>query len=352
MKQLNPPSSRQTFILRLFEASQKLNNKAILKELRVHFGEISRLTLIRDMNGLVQKKLVRRVGKGRNTTYELAVPRFLLPFPPDAYFGEETDRRVIRADRINFSSVHEWNRLFSSLELEKIDALTKAFQERLDQYKKNAIQKEFERITIEFSWRSSHIEGNTYSLLDTERLLKEHREASGKTHHEAIVILNHKNALEYAWRNPAYFKKITLRKIEEVHTLIVKGLPIAEGLRKRPVGIVGTKYRPYDNVYQIREAMEALCVLINELEHPFVKAVVATAGLSYIQPFEDGNKRTSRSLGNAILLAHNFCPLSYRSIDEGEYKKAVILFYEQHSLFLFKKLFIEQYEFAVGNYFL
>jgi len=73
--------------------------------------------------------------------------------------------------------------------------------------------------------------------------------------------------------------------------------------------------------------------------------------ISYIQPFEDGNKRTGRILANAILLANNYCPLSYRSIDESEYKKAVIIFYENNSLNYFKDLFIEQFKFAVNKYF-
>jgi Fic family protein len=74
--------------------------------------------------------------------------------------------------------------------------------------------------------------------------------------------------------------------------------------------------------------------------------------IAYIQPFEDGNKRTSRMVSNAILLAFGICPLSYRSIDEAEYKKAVILFYELNNISYFKQLFIEQFRFAVNNYFL
>ncbi|MBU4057052.1 Fic family protein, partial [Patescibacteria group bacterium] len=81
------------------------------------------------------------------------------------------------------------------------------------------------------------------------------------------------------------------------------------------------------------------------------KAVIAMILIAYIQPFEDGNKRTSRLTGNAILMAHDICPLSYRNMDEVEYKKAVILFYEQNNIGYFKKLFIEQFEFAVKNYF-
>jgi Fic family protein len=73
--------------------------------------------------------------------------------------------------------------------------------------------------------------------------------------------------------------------------------------------------------------------------------------ISYLQPFEDGNKRTSRILSNAILLANNFCPLSYRSINEADYKKGIIIFYEQNNLRYFKELFVEQFKFAVDNYF-
>ena len=87
------------------------------------------------------------------------------------------------------------------------------------------------------------------------------------------------------------------------------------------------------------------------LDDPFSKAIFMILMISYIQPFEDGNKRASRLLGNAILLANNACPLSYRSINEADYKKAVIIFYEQNSARLFKELFIEQFKFAVSNYF-
>ncbi len=127
--------------------------------------------------------------------------------------------------------------------------------------------------------------------------------------------------------------------------------PIGKGLRKTPVGIVGTNYRPLDNQHQIKEAVEKLVKIINKLKNPIEKALTTVIMISYIQPFEDGNKRTGRILANAILLANNYCPLSYRSIDEAEYKKAVIIFYENNSLAYFKELFIEQFNFAVDKYF-
>lgn len=90
---------------------------------------------------------------------------------------------------------------------------------------------------------------------------------------------------------------------------------------------------------------------ILDKKNSFAKAVMLMILIAYAQPFEDGNKRTSRLIGNAILLAHDICPLSYRSVDEIEYKKAVIIFYERNNINYFKRLFIEQFEFVVKNYF-
>ena len=123
------------------------------------------------------------------------------------------------------------------------------------------------------------------------------------------------------------------------------------GIRNGMVGIVGTNYKPLDNTYQIKEALKDTVEVINATNNPVEKALIAVLMIAYIQPFEDGNKRTSRILSNAILLANGYCPLSYRSVDEVEYKKAVILFYEQNNASYFKRLFLEQFRQAVSKYF-
>ncbi len=91
---------------------------------------------------------------------------------------------------------------------------------------------------------------------------------------------------------------------------------------------------------------------MNSVENEFEKTLISIVLISYIQPFADGNKRTARLIGNALLMGSNNCPLSYRSIDPMDYKKAMLLFYEQNNLSMFKELFINQYTFAVNNYFL
>ena len=133
--------------------------------------------------------------------------------------------------------------------------------------------------------------------------------------------------------------------------MLVKGLETEKGLRSRRVGITGTNYRPLDNAFQIREAMEETCNLINGRQNVFEKALLALLLISYIQPFTDGNKRTSRLVSNGILLAHGYCPLSFRTVDSMDYKKAMLVFYEQNNIVPFKEIFVSQYQFAVGEYF-
>ena len=132
---------------------------------------------------------------------------------------------------------------------------------------------------------------------------------------------------------------------------MTSGLGVDKGLRKSPVGIVGTNYKPLSNQFQIKDAADKLIKTINNTKNIVEKALFTVIMISYIQPFEDGNKRTGRILANAILFANGYCPLSYRSVSESDYKKAVIIFYENNSLDYFKKLFVEQFKFAVDKYF-
>jgi Fic family protein len=204
---------------------------------------------------------------------------------------------------------------------------------------------------IEFSWKSSAIEGNTYSLLGTEALIKNNVIGKGKTKEETQMILNHKDAFNEAIQNRKRFTKLSSADIEYIHSVLTKKLGITKNIRKEGVGVTGTKYRPLDNEPQIKEALQNMVNLINKKESFFEKALLISILIAYIQVFEDGNKRTSRMISNAILLAHNSIPLSYRIVDVEEYKKAVILFYELNNISYFKQIFIEQFEDAVNNYF-
>jgi Fic family protein len=200
-------------------------------------------------------------------------------------------------------------------------------------------------------WKSSKIEGNTYSLLETEKLLKEHETASGKTKEEASMLLNHKEALDFIIENTDYLSHLNVARIENIHSILVQELGINRNIRNRRVGISGTNYKPLDNEFQVREALEKMCVLINAKENIFEKSLLALVLISYIQPFSDGNKRTARIISNAILMHNEYCPISFRTVDSIDYKKAMLLFYEQNNISAFKKIYMEQFEFAVKTYF-
>jgi Fic family protein len=144
---------------------------------------------------------------------------------------------------------------------------------------------------------------------------------------------------------------VTVSAIEDIHTLLTKELGIARNIRHRRIGITGTNYTPLDNEFQIREVLQHTCDLVNSKSDVFEKALLLLALISYIQPFGDGNKRTARIVSNAALIAHGHCPISFRTVDPIEYKKAMLLFYEQNNLTVFKALFISQFEFAVKTYF-
>lgn len=293
-------------------------------------------------------------GKGRSTRYRLSPKaQLLLPYIIDTYFATESDQRQVQTT-FNFDLINNALpsvELFSAEEGAHLDDLQALYRSNISGLSPQAYQKEIERLGIDLSWKSSQIEGNTYSLLETERLLREKLTANGKTREEATMLLNHKAALDFVIANPDFMQTLTVRGIDELHSILVQDLSVQHGIRSHRVGITGTNYRPLDNEFQIREALEDTCRLINSRENIFEKSLLALMLLSYIQAFEDGNKRTARIVSNAILIAYGYCPLSFRTVDSIDYKKAMLIFYEQNSLHAFKQIFIGQYEFAVKEYF-
>jgi Fic family protein len=311
-------------------------------------------TVKRTINVLLEKNLVASTGRGKSTRYALSKAfDILVPIDIETYFEKEIDEREIK-EAFNFNLIKETLNnvlIFTEEEIEKLSTLQNQFSDNIAKLSVTEFNKEFERLAIDLSWKSSQIEGNTYSLLETERLLKEKETAAGKTKDEAVMLLNHKEALDFILANPDYISPLAVSRVEDIHSLLIDGLGIDRNIRNRRVGISGTNYKPLDNEFQIKEALEDLCLLINSRESIFDKSILALVLLSYIQPFSDGNKRTARIISNAILFNNKYCPISFRTVDSIDYKKAMLVFYEQNNISAFKKIFIEQFEFAVKTYF-
>ncbi len=342
-------------------------NEEILKFIRdnpeksskeIHDGSASDLayaTVKRILTNLITENLIIASGKGKATKYTISPAyELLIPVNLEEYFTKEIDDRIIK-ERFNneiFSTLLNNNvSIFTDQETDHLNKLQQKYTDNIKGLSEGQYKKELERLAIDLSWKSSQIEGNTYSLLETERLLKDKETAAGKTKEEAVMLLNHKDALDFIIENTSYIAPLKVSVIEDIHSILIKDLGVDRNIRTRRVGISGTNYKPLENEFQIREALENTCNLINSEENVFAKALLALVLLSYIQAFNDGNKRTARIISNAILISKNYCPISFRTVDSTEYKKAMLLFYEQNNISAFKKIFIGQFEFAVNTYF-
>lgn len=311
-------------------------------------------TMKRLLSAAVKEGNIETAGRGPATKYKLT-PQAHVTMPLDlaTYFDKDIDEREVQ-ESFNFDLIRNVLpkvEIFTKEELEVLNAAQMEFKKNTEGMTELECRKEMERLGVDLSWKSSQIEGNTYSLLETERLLKDKQTASGKTKEEAIMLLNHKDALDFVLDIPDYLKELSVHRIEDIHSILTKELEVDRNIRHRRVGITGTNYRPLDNEFQIREALEDTCTLVNGKDNVFEKALLTLVLLSYIQAFVDGNKRTARITSNAILIANGYCPISFRTVDSIDYKKAMLMFYEQNNIAAFKKIFIEQFLFAVKTYF-
>lgn len=342
---------RELEIIEFIKKNQEASSSEIFDSLST---SISYATVKRILSKLIDENLITKKGQGKSTKY-LISPTYEILYPIDIekYYEKEIDERVIK-ESFNLQLIPgtlKERSVFTVSELEQLNLLQRKFVKNISQLSEIEYKKEFERLAIDLSWKSSQIEGNTYSLLETERLLKEKETASGKTKEEATMLLNHKEAIDFIIDNPEYLIPLSVPKIEDIHSMLIKELGIDKNIRKRRVGISGTNYRPLDNEFQISEALSNMCELVNSKENIFEKALLLLVLISYIQPFVDGNKRTARIVSNAILMNYKYCPISFRTVDSVEYKKAMLLFYEQNNISSFKEIFIEQFKFAVNTYF-
>jgi Fic family protein len=341
----------QNQIISYFLRQQTGKSSEVIDFLREQDTDVADITIKRALSALAKDGQLRIEGQGPATRYHLtARGRLTTDIDAAEYCAIEPDQRYGQ-NSFNFELFEQMpETIITEKELAELDEATNKYAERLRNQSDTAREKELERYVIELSWKSSQIEGNTYTILDTERLIRDGIEAAGHSKDEATMILNHKTAFREILEKRNDFKSLSRYNLEHVHTLLTADLGIATGFRSSLVGITGSRYLPLDNAYQIGEAVEALVEAVARLQTGYEKALLTLLGVSYIQPFEDGNKRTARLTANAILLAHGLAPLSYRSVDIEQYRNAVLAFYELNTLQPFKRIFIDQYKFAASNY--
>ena len=202
------------------------------------------------------------------------------------------------------------------------------------------------RLLIDLSWNSSRLEGNTYSLLETERLLELGEVAEGKDAREAPMILNHKAAIELLvdQADEIGFNRYTILNLHALLADNLLGDPQAEGrLRRIPVGVGGTVYHPLEVPQLIDECFEQILDTAAAITDPFEQAFFALVHLAYLQGFEDVNKRVSRLAANIPLIRGNLCPLSFVDVPERAYVDGVLAIYELNRVELLRDVFVWAY---------
>ncbi|MDU0459235.1 MAG: Fic family protein [Geobacteraceae bacterium] len=209
------------------------------------------------------------------------------------------------------------------------------------------------RLLIDLSWASSYLEGNTYSLLETERLISFGQAAEGKDALETQMILNHKQAIEFLVESAddIGFNRYSILNLHAILSDNLLPYPEACGrLRQIAVGIGGSVYSPLSTPQLLDEYFQIALDTAVAINDPFEQSFFALVHLSYLQPFEDVNKRVARLAANIPLIKHNLCPLSFIDVPKKSYVEGILGVYEQNRIELLRDIFVWGYERSVKRY--
>ena len=260
-----------------------------------------------------------------------------------------------RSSDVTFDSIHR--RILASKcaypaalspRFDRIAQVSAARSEKLDA---EGRRRKYEKLVIDLSYNSSKYEGNTYDILDTERLIQFNQTAAGKPKAEADMIIGHKNAIDYVHDNAKAFRKVTPKLVEKLHSIVSYGLGIPTGIRKSGVfRINGTRYVPTNDRDKLEKFLAATCDKINAASDPVEKAVIANTHIAFGQAFADCNKRTARMVGNAVLMAAQFPPISFKVVDKAHYHGSILTFYETADPRFFMLNFLKELQNSVNSY--
>lgn len=210
-----------------------------------------------------------------------------------------------------------------------------------------------QRLLIDLSYNSSRLEGNTYSRLDTQKLLEEGISAEGKVHEETVMIMNHKEAILFLVENAQDIELSSLT-IRNLHYLLSQDLlanPQACGnIRTLEVDIGQSTYKPLANPHVLKELFELILQKAKKIKDPFEKSFFLLVHLSYLQAFEDVNKRTSRLSCNIPFIKSNLCPLSFTDVARDDYTAALLAIYEKNDVEPMLELFAWAYSRSCKQY--
>ena len=327
----------------------------------------ARRTLQRRLNELIHQRRLQKKGQTRATRYFYRIDRASTPASDDDsriplsdeaeqllnHIIQPMQKRIPVGYHREFLDRYRPNESFYLSESVRSELMSHGKSVHAHEPAGTFARQIANRLLIDLSWNSSRLEGNTYSLLETERLLSMGEPAEGKNAQEAQMILNHKETIELLLdsADEIGFNRYTILNL---HALLSDNLledPMACGrLRSIPVGIAQTVFYPLEGPQRIEECFQQILDTAAAIHDPFEKAFFVMVHLPYLQPFEDVNKRVSRLAANIPLIQTNLCPLSFIDVSKQIYISAMLAIYERNRVELLRDVFIWAYKRSCARY--
>jgi Fic/DOC family len=321
-------------------------------------------TVQRRLARLIEQKRIKREGTRRGARYFAQITQSSLTASDPIPLSKEAQalRAQMRLPLTARKPVGYQHEFLNRYRPNNSFYLSKTLRDRLRELGTSAIDDRpagtyarqiVQRLLIDLSWNSSRLEGNTYSLLETEKLLEIGKSADGKDAREAQMLLNHKEAIEFLvdGASEIAFNRYTILNL---HALLAKNLlgnSAAEGrLRSINVGVYGTVYMPLEVPQLIDEYFTQVLDTAQSIQDPFEQAFFAMVHIPYLQPFEDVNKRVSRLAANIPFIKKNLCPLSFVELPERPYLDGTLAVYERNDIALLRDVFAWAYERSAARY--
>lgn len=322
----------------VLEALRQEAEAVSIKELISKLGDgyVER-TVRRWLDQMVKEGLVEKTGKKRSTKYQKAQrsDEAQVSLSSESQWVVEKVKKPVY-ERKPVAYALDW---VEGYQPNKTYYIPEEIRSKLSQAGKRFVQVEpagtyahqiFNRLLIDLSYNSSRLEGNTYSLLETKRLLLEGAEVIGKLDEEKVMILNHKEAIRYLVDRAPQLQ-VSKETIFTLHYLLSDGLvesSYAGKVRDHGVHIGGSTYLPIEDPKALETQLEAIAKKAARIEDPFEQSLFLLIHITYLQAFSDVNKRTARLSSNIPLVRENLVPLSFNDLDRGEYMSAIIAIYE------------------------
>lgn len=311
------------------------------------FG-LERTTVFRDIKKLVQAGLLEPEGKAYRVNKDSdAYLRWDLSRAPHHREAVRYNPSLLGDYKPNSTFFLTDNQLLELEQAGKVAGVTEAKE------KGKLYERVLASLLIDLTHASSNLENVNISWLDTKTLIEFGEKPEGLSEQQMRIVLNHKDAISFL-KDHSQNLSFVKRDLIDIHSLLIKGLlgdPSAVGaLRSVVVKFDDSKYLPPDNPHQLKEIFDEFCEKANAIENPFEQAFFAMVFISYIQPFQDGNKRTSRIAMNIPLVKHALAPFSFSDIRGRDYTFGLLAFYERGKPGFLANAFSTAYKKSASRY--